>query len=137
MQGSADFPGHQPDARQPFTIGLGAATSIGLAPRWVQYSGVSVTACAVALVLVDFATMAVHGDQAVTMDRERLAFHVGLDHAAQLDPYLDELQQLGFLVIHEDGDFAISLHPPAGYTGPRNLTEADIRFAAEQREAGE
>jgi hypothetical protein len=117
MQGSADIPGQQPDARQPFTVSLSSATSVGLSPRWVQYSGVSAAACALALVLVDLATMATHGDQ--------------------LDPYLDELQQLGFLMIDDGDRFSSSLHPPAGYTGPRNLTEANARFAAKRAETGE
>src|SRR5690606_16102375 len=53
------------DEKRPFTIGLTAASSVGLSPRWVQYSGVSATACKAAEALTDLATMSTRGDQQI------------------------------------------------------------------------
>ena len=131
---SEDIPWQELDARQPFVISLISAPSIGLSPRWVQYSGASAAACAVALVLVDLATITTHGDQAPWLDHERLVYLAGLDGVDLLARCLDELRQLGFLTIDSCGRFSISLHPPAGYAGPRNLAEADARFVASRTE---
>src|SRR5215470_3911315 len=146
----------QPDRRGPFTIGVVAATNVGLSPRWVHYSGVSLAARAAAEVLADMATMRAHGDQAPTLDRERLAYFVGVGRADKLAPVLAELQAIGFLTIYGAGvdpatgrrrqrrdaqgrplpdRFAISLHPPATYVGPGTLTEADTQFVADRNAA--
>ncbi|GAA0645794.1 hypothetical protein GCM10010174_81030 [Kutzneria viridogrisea] len=146
------------DARGPFTIGLTSATNVGLSPRWVQYSGVSPHARAAAEVLADMATMHTSGDQAPTLDRERVAYHVGIGRADKLAPVLDELVAIGFLTIYSGGvdpitgkrrqrrdsqgrpipdRFSITLHPPVGYVGPSNLTEADIEFACDRDAAYE
>ncbi|WP_224389023.1 hypothetical protein [Pseudonocardia sp. ICBG1293] len=137
--------------REPFTVGVASATSIGLSPRWVHYSGVSPAARVAAEVLADMATMRPAGDQAPVLDRERLAYHVGVGRADKLAPILAELIEIGFLTVYDGGAdpdtgrrrqrrdgrgrpvpdrFAVSLHPPAGYRGAATLTEADAAFTA-------
>ena len=144
---------HQPERRGPFTIGVAAATTVGLSPRWVHYSGVSLAARAAAEVLADMATMRPHGDHAPVLDRERLAYFVGIGRADKLAPVLAELDAIGFLTIYS-GDvdpatgrrrqrrnsqghplpdrFAINLHPPSSYVGPGTLTEADAAFVGDR-----
>lgn len=141
------------DGREAFTVGLATATTIGLSPRWVQYSGVSLAARAAAEILTDMATMHTHGDQAPTLDRERLAYHVGIGRADKVAPVLDELVAIGFLTIYSGGvdpttgkrrqrrdsqgrpitdRFSITLEPPYRYVGPTTMTEADAAFAADR-----
>ena len=161
MQGSADH-AHMPspvvdvgegDGPGPFTLNLTRATSLGLSPRWVQYSGVTATARAIAEALTDLVTMG-HVDQAPTLDREYLAYAAGLSRADQTRPFLQELQDIGFLVIapprvnprtgkQSRGSngrplpdrFAINLEPPAEYAGPRNLTEFHTHFLGDRQAA--
>ncbi|WP_226358737.1 hypothetical protein [Pseudonocardia sp. ICBG601] len=106
---------------------------------------------AAAEVLADMATMGPVGDAAPVLDRERLAYHVGVGRADKLAPILGELVEIGFLTVHDGGTdpgtgrrrqrrdgrgrpvpdrFAVSLHPPAGYRGPSTLAEADAAFSA-------
>ncbi|WP_224392916.1 hypothetical protein [Pseudonocardia sp. ICBG1293] len=139
--------------RELFTAGVAAATSVGLSPRWVHYSGVSATARLVAEVLVDMATMRPAGDQAPVLDRERLAYHVGVGRADKLAPAVAELVGIGFLTIYSGGvdpvtgrrrqrrdtrgrpvpdRFVVALQPPADYAGPSTLTEADASFAVDR-----
>jgi hypothetical protein len=160
MTGSTKLAQHHPPATSAgaiadddnharFTVALASATNIGLSPRWVQYSGISLAARAAAEVLVDIATMHTHGDQAPQLDRERLAYFVGVGRADKLASVIVELESIGFLTIYSGGldpitgkrrqrrdkrgrpipdRFSISLHPPTNYVGPCNLTEADAEF---------
>ncbi len=75
------------DNRQPFTISLTTATSVGLSPRWVQYSGVTTTARAIAETLADLVTMKTRGSQTPTLDREFLAYAADLSRADQVRPF--------------------------------------------------
>jgi hypothetical protein len=141
------------DGRGPFTAGLAAATSVGLSPRWVQYSGISAAACKVGEALADLATMNTRGGQRPTLDREFLAYVAGLSRADKLTPYLRELQNIGFLTVFDGGvdplngkrqqrrgqdgrplpdHFEIALEPPLGYVGPRNLTQVHAQFITDR-----
>ncbi|GAA1983180.1 hypothetical protein [Amycolatopsis minnesotensis] len=141
------------ESRQPFDTGFTSATHIGLSPRWVQYSGVSVTARAVAEVLTDVTTMNTHGDQALRLDREFLAYAVDIGRADKLAPFLAELEAIGFLTIFSGGldpatgkrrqlrdrhgrpvqdRFFISLDPPAGYVGPSHLNKMYAQFIGDR-----
>jgi len=124
----------------PIAVGLTHATSVGLSPRWVHYSGVSERACALAEVLTDIATMSTYGDNAIDLDRELLAYLIGA-HANRTSRPLTELTEVGFLEIYTgqataDGratdTFLINLEAPADYTGPRNLTEVYAQFIADR-----
>jgi hypothetical protein len=143
---------------QSFNTGLTAATSVGLSPRWVQYSGVSPAACKLAEVLTDLNTMASRVDQPHQLDREFLAYIAGFGRADKLPPYLRELQDIGFLTVLDGGTdpvtgkrrqrrgqdgrplpdfFRISLEPPPGYVGPRNLTEVQAQFEKDRNQVYE
>ena len=124
----------------PIKVGLTQATSVGLSPRWVHYSGVSERACALAEVLTDIATMNTHGDNAIELDRELLAYLIGA-HANRTSRPLTELTDAGFLEIYtgqatpegkRPDTFLINLEAPAEYTGPRNLTEVYAQFIADR-----
>src|SRR5690606_33749279 len=93
------------------------------------------------------------GDQRPALDREFVAYLAGLSRADKLPPFLEELQEIGFLSIFDGGPdpttgrrrqrrdksgrpvfdhFAITLEPPDGYVGPRNLTEVHAQFVADR-----
>jgi len=120
-------------------------------PRWVHYSGVSLAARAASEVLADMATM--HGGPATPLDRERVAYHIGLGRADKLAPVLAELEAIGFLTIRRGGtaeamgkrsyrrdshgrrvrdQFSVSLYPPPDYVGPVDLPHADVQFALDR-----
>ncbi|RJQ74180.1 hypothetical protein D5S17_23200 [Pseudonocardiaceae bacterium YIM PH 21723] len=162
MRGSTDVAQqrHEAQAVDPdglkdkFNASFSTALSIGLSPRWVHYSGVSATAAQLAEILADYAPMNAPGDQRVRLDREQLAYHCGISRADKLTPFLAELESIGFLTIYSGIDpttgkrrqrrnqqghpipdeFSISMEPPEGYVGPKNLIAASLDFA-EDRDA--
>ncbi len=129
------------------------APSVGLSPRWVHYSGVSVEAQALAELLADN-VLNVQGDNgAGEIDREFLAYYANLSRADKVKAPLDELVEIGFLTIFDGGidpetgrrrqrrdasgnpllaRYVISMEPPAGYVGPRNASEARAQFVCDR-----
>jgi hypothetical protein len=122
----------------------------------VQYSGVSPAARAAAEVLADLAVTHDGGEDPPVLDRELVAYLVGLGRADKLAPVLTELQTIGYLTIYGAGleqsagrprqlrndhgwllpdRFAVTLQPPAGYHGPSTLSESRAMFAQDRDEA--
>lgn len=123
-------------------------------PMWVAASGASPTARALVEPLIAGA-MRVHGDQAPTLDREFLAWWLNVRRYDKgLQPALDELITIGFLVVYDGGVsaktgkrlkrrdpstgltlpdvYALRFDPPAGYQGPRNLADAYELFRSDR-----
>lgn len=137
------------EANEHFITQASHTPSVGLSPRWVHYSGVSVEARAIAELLAD-TVLAVQGDNATgEIDREYLAYFAGLRRADRVKNPLNELVEVGFLTIFDGGvdpetgrrrprrdasgtplpaRYVINLEPPAGYIGPRNASEARVQF---------
>lgn len=144
------------EASERFVTQVTTAPSVGLSPRWVQYSGISTEARAIAELLADH-VLYVHGDHAGgELDREYLAYFAELSRADKVKKHLDELIEIGFLTIFDGGvdpetgrrrqrrdasgaplpaRYVISLEPPAGYVGPRNATEARAQFIVDRDQA--
>ncbi len=144
------------EASERFVTQVTTAPSVGLSPRWVQYSGISTEARAIAELLADN-VLYVHGDNAGgELDREYLAYFAELSRADKVKKHLDELIEIGFLTIFDGGvdpetgrrrqrrdasgaplpaRYVISLEPPAGYVGPRNATEAMAQFIVDREQA--
>jgi hypothetical protein len=143
------------DARGAFGISPSKAVSLGLSPRWVQYSGVSVTAHALADILTDFTISVTTGDETIELDMDLLAYLANLGRGDKVMPFLLELEAIGFLTIYggridpltgkrrqlrdTNGKpikyrFSIDREPPAGYRGPKNLNEVYEKFR-EDRDA--
>jgi hypothetical protein len=140
------------DSRHPVTVGINAATNVGMSPRWVLYSGVSPTAVAVADILSD---LVMNLRERPVLNREFIAYAAGLSRADKLAPFLAELERVGFLTIDSPINpttgkrrqardrrgrplpdrFAIDLHPPAGYAGPKTLTDIYEQFAKDRSAA--
>ena len=143
-------------SNEQFITQAATAPSVGLSPRWVQYSGISTEARAIAELLADN-VLYVQGDHAGgELDREYLAYHADLGRADKVKKHLDELIEIGFLTIFDGGvdpetgrrrqrrdasgaplpaRYVISLEPPAGYVGPRNATEARAQFIVDRDQA--
>ncbi len=126
-----------------------------IAPMWVGASGVSPAARSLVEPLIAGA-MHVHGDEAPVLDREMLAWWADGRRPDKVGALLGELVAIGFLVIYDGGCdskgrrqkrrdpqtnralpdvYAVRLEPPAGYRGPRNLTEAREWFRADRESA--
>ncbi|TWH16013.1 hypothetical protein JD82_05001, partial [Prauserella rugosa] len=124
-------------------------------PRWVQLSGISPLARELAAELVDGANR-VHGDMAPTLDREYLAWVVGVSRYDKIARALRELVDIDFLVIYSGGTdrngnrthrhdsrtgrklpdtYGIRPNPPESYAGPRNTTEAYELFLRDRESA--
>jgi len=78
------------------------------------------------------ATIRVHGDEEVTLDRDTIALLCGYESSKKATWLFDYLQRIGFLTIyrHRTGrpgrprdTFAVSRKPPAAYCGPRTFAE--------------
>ncbi|TLW89242.1 hypothetical protein FFT09_22715 [Saccharomonospora piscinae] len=129
------------------------APSVGLSPRWVQYSGVSPVARTIAELLTDDLLTAQGDNAGGVLDREYLAYEAGLGRADKVGAPLNELVGIGFLTIFDGGvdpetgrrrprrdasgnplpaRYVINLEPPAGYLGPRNRTEARARYIVDR-----
>ncbi|TKG61493.1 hypothetical protein [Prauserella endophytica] len=148
---ATDYPTEQDNGTAPITGAFLEAPSSISVPLWVKASGVSHAATHLADALLAGA-MTVHGDHAPTLNREFLAWWLGVKRYDKgLQKPLDELAQIGFLVIFDGGvdpktgrrrkrrdpltgqqipdTYAVRMDSPPGYVGPRNLAEAAAWFA--------
>lgn len=124
-------------------------------PSWVMYSDVSPAARATAWLLADVAAQTPAGELPL-LDRELIAYHLGLSRGDKTSRVLDELTTIGFLTIHGNeinpltgkrrpprdhrgrvmlDRFSVTLSPPTDYEGACSLGEVRAEFV-EDREIG-
>lgn len=122
---------------------------------WVMYSNITPAARAAAWLLADIAAQTPAGELPL-LDRNFIAFHIGLSRGDKTSKVLDELTAIGFLtIVGRDVDpvtgrrraprdqqgrvaisrFTVRLEPPSDHDGACDLVTARTEFAEEYKTA--
>ena len=149
---SGDFISHVSSGAEPIRGAWMSSPTAVTTPVWVDCSGISPHARSLVTPLI-IGAHRVHGDQAPILDRQYLAWHVDGRRPDKLQPLLNELVSIGFLVIYDGGQdehgrrrkrrdpqtnevlpdvYALRFDAPANYVGPRGLEDEHQQFLADR-----